>query len=405
MLRTLVLALILIAATGAHAADVLKPLRVRELPDRVPADRIELRGVGAGPFDPQIWKAGTLHWVADVRWPLIEPRAGKFRNVYAPAAVHTADGRWRVFFGGWDGADTGNDRVYSLETRDFLTFEKRHTVIEHAPFQHVCNVSAARRDDGAYGLVCTAFPDSRGRNKPIFVTSPDGKTWNGAPPPYVPNKDDFVSVDGYDKFPDADINGMNVLLRDGDAWRLYFADFRDFGKVMRATGADARRYRLDGVSLSERLAPNDVKKLRTADESWYLMGLHLNAGKLWYTLSPDGVRFPRSRELFESAGAPDAFIVSMGFVADDRRVLGVLYGAGADSSLAANRIFARWLQKRVAVNGAELEAALGPDRAVITNARPTSARVEVFHDDGRTPFATAEHVELRPGRAYQISFD
>ena len=43
------------------------------------------------------------------------------------------------------------------------------------------------------------------------------------------------------------------------------------------------------------------------------------------------------------------YIVSLGFVVDGQseRLLGAVYGAGADAHLDQNRIFAAWLQKRV----------------------------------------------------------
>ena len=31
---------------------------------------VEIRGVGAGAFDPEAWEEGNLHWVPDVRSPL-----------------------------------------------------------------------------------------------------------------------------------------------------------------------------------------------------------------------------------------------------------------------------------------------------------------------------------------------
>jgi len=39
--------------------------------------------------------------------------------LYAPSVVPRPDGTYRIFFGGWDGTTTGNDRIYSVITRDF----------------------------------------------------------------------------------------------------------------------------------------------------------------------------------------------------------------------------------------------------------------------------------------------
>ena len=54
---------------------------------------VEIRGVAAGPFDPAAWEAGNLHLLPDSRHPLLEPREGKFRNIYAPSVVQVGD-RW-----------------------------------------------------------------------------------------------------------------------------------------------------------------------------------------------------------------------------------------------------------------------------------------------------------------------
>src|SRR5204863_1246601 len=60
---------------------------VIELTDVGPASVakcVEIRGVGAGPFDPKLWESGTLNLVPDERSPLLSPKVGPFRNIYAP---------------------------------------------------------------------------------------------------------------------------------------------------------------------------------------------------------------------------------------------------------------------------------------------------------------------------------
>src|SRR5215213_9913663 len=103
-----------------------------------------------------------------------------------------------------------------------------------------------------------------------------------------------------------------------------------------------------------------MKKLNAgagAGDARYLMGLHLNTGQLWYTLSRDGLKFPPIQTLFAHESDADAYMVAVGFIMAGEqeklgsRVLGALYGAGAASSLDANRIFARWLQKKVVLSG------------------------------------------------------
>ena len=127
----------------AAPAGAVKDLGVIRSAGNAPEGSIELRGVQAGAFDPSLWQDGSLNLLPDVRSPLIDPLPGACRNIYAPSAVQTPDG-WRVFYGAWDGVPTPNDRIYSVTTPDFLSFNGRHMVIEHGPFQHVCNVNALR---------------------------------------------------------------------------------------------------------------------------------------------------------------------------------------------------------------------------------------------------------------------
>lgn len=389
-------------------------LEVEPLDTDATKDAVEIHGVAAGAFDPRHWQAGMLHLLPDARRPLLAPREGEWRNIYAPSAVEVEKG-WRLFYGGWDGAPTGEDRIYSTVTENFVEFDERQTVIEHGDFQHVCNVNTIRLDDGSFNMVCTAYPDEHGRNKPVFFHSPDGETWNADEAPHAATPDDFIAIDGYENFDDADINGMNVLLHEDGVFRLYFADFRNFGNVFRASSEDGRRYTFDGVALEAPLAPNDVKKFHVGDESWYLMGLHLNTDRIFYSVSQDGLDFPEPRELHTHRDEADRYMVAVGWVVrgdqeePGRQLLGVLYGAGAMSTLDRNRIFATWLQKRavfVTDDGRRIEPtrAFGPDRQhlVVDTVEPLDGRIELYAEDGSTLLATSDPMTLEPGRAYRL---
>ena len=95
---------------------------LQEVPGQVPADTIEIQGLGAGPFNPSYWQQNKLNWVPDVRMPLLAPlTTGPFQNIYAPWPLEEAAG-WRLFYGGWDGSATPNDNVYGVDTSDFLSF-------------------------------------------------------------------------------------------------------------------------------------------------------------------------------------------------------------------------------------------------------------------------------------------
>jgi hypothetical protein len=414
--RLLVAALLVLSLTTIARGEPRR-VSVREIGGAdVPADAIEIRGVSAGPFDPAMWEAGKLHLLPDVRSPLLEPRDGKFRNIYAPSIVQTKSG-WDVYYGGWDGVATGNDRIYRVSTADFLTFGDRRTIIEHGVFQHVCNVSADRAPDGSLAMLCTTYPDAHGLNKPAFVTSPDGARWNGSPAPHAATRDDVVSVSGYEPYAAADINGMNVLLHDGGKRHMYFCNFRDGGKVFRATSEDGKRFAYEGTALANAALVNDVKKFRTArEEPWYLMGLHLNGDRLWYALSRDGKSFSPQRVLCARLGEADAHIVAIGFVvageqeaAGRRRVLGFLYGAGAAPSLDANRIFARWLQKRAVITVGDEQfhatAAMGPERQLVKMTRPATAPLKLYAEDGTTLLGSSVATRFAPGRAYSVALE
>ena len=140
------------------------------VPGQAELGTVEIHGVSAGAFDPAIWRSGSLNLVPDIRHPLLAPRqGGTFRNIYAPSPVEVPGG-WRLFYGAWDGVPTGNDRIYSRITADFVDFGERRIEIEHGAFVHVCNVNAIRLPDDSFRMVCTAYPDASGRNKPAVFT-------------------------------------------------------------------------------------------------------------------------------------------------------------------------------------------------------------------------------------------
>ncbi len=384
-------------------------LKITQIDGQAELGTVEFHGVGSGDFDADLWKSGKLNIVPDVRSPLIEPRkAGLFRNIYAPSIVDLGD-KWRVFYGAWDGVPTGNDRIYSLETADFVDFGARQTVIEHGDFIHCCNVSALRLPDGMFRLMCTVYPDKDDLNKPATFTSPDGVTWNGVKAPYPAKMSDIISIDGYDKYKAADINGMNVIMYEDGMYRLYFDNFKDFGKVYRASSKDGKSFKFDGISLEQNAFVNDVKKLSVGGKPVYLMALHMNGSALWYALSDDGLKFDPSKELAKNLGTADKFMVAVGWVTRGNRVLGFLYGAGEVGDLNRNRIFARWLQKKVvfvADDGTRYEGkgALGPDRQIVTVPQGQSPRghFEVFAEDGVTLLAKSAPCGLDSGAVFTL---
>lgn len=400
-------------ACVANVMSAAETIAIGEVPGAsAPEGFAEIRGVAAGPFAPELWSAGTLNLVPDHRRPFIDPLQGKKRNIYAPSIVETKDG-WRVFYGGWDGVPTGNDRIYCLDaTRDFGTFSNRRIIIEHGRFVHVCNVSAVETSPGVSALMCTAYPDARGLNKPAFFDGFARDNWLSGQTPRVAALADIVSMTGYPAYEKSDINGMNVILRESGFFRLYFSSFTDFGKTYRATSPNGRDYTWDGECIRTPKMVNDVKEFVVGGRPTYLMAFHANCPELSYALSPDGMKFEEAKKLATALDDYEKYIVAIGWVvkgdqdAPDRRLLGFLYGAGAKSTLDANRIFARWLQKRIVVTAPDFEsvggAALGPDAQLVRVPAPVNARVHVYAEDGRAEIGQTVKFPIRPGGAYEI---
>lgn len=407
MPRFLLLLACILACTEVRALEPGTALR--QMPGQAEDGAVEIHGVAAGVFDAGIWATGAPHFVHDARSPLLTPRlSGVFRNIYAPSVVSVGD-LWLVFYGAWDGVDTGNDRIYSTVTRDFLDFEYRSLEIDHGVFTHVCNVNAIQLQDRSFAMLCTVYPDAAGLNKPAFFSSPDARVWNGSPRPHSARREDIVQIEGYPRYAEADINGVNVLLHEDDTYRIYFCDFKQFGKVNRASGKDGRRYTYEGPCLDAALMVNDVKKFTRNGETHYLMALHANRGALWYALSRDGRRFEPQKELGRSVGDADKYIVAIGWVVRGDRLFGYLYGAGASPELNRNRIFARWLQKKIVFTDEsgrryEPKASLGPDRQVLDldGRKEIAGTFEVFGEDGATRLGEPLKVKLVSGGVYRL---
>jgi hypothetical protein len=405
----------LLALVALHSAPAAPVLDVVLTTNVAPAGFIEVTGVEADEFNPRIWQAGMLNLVPDQRFPLLAPRSGKFRNIYAPSAVETPGG-YRLFYGAWDGIPTGNDHIYSAVTDSlFQGFLDRHMIISPGGYIHLCNVNALRFDDGSFALFGTLYP-VRDLNKPAFIKSDStGTNWNGhTGEPYTVEAQDIVEIDRYN-YANADINGMNVMLREGEVYRLYFGDFKNPGGTFRATSRDGRRYALDAKALSGPGFVNDVKKFRVGGSSYYLMGLHENGRRLWQTVSTNGAAFPASQTLLTNLGPADTYIVALGWVArgaqesPGRKLLGVLYGAGPVPGLNENSIYARWLQKRVvfvANDGTRIPGtkSLGPDRQLLAlpDTGPVTGRFEVYGEDGMTLLGTSDLQTTSRGQTYRL---
>ncbi len=383
--------------------------------NEAPAGFVEVRGVETGPFDPGLWKSGKLNLVPDRRFPLLAPLPGNFRNIYAPSAVQTPEG-YRLFYGAWDGIPSGNDHIYSVTTdANFQSFENRHQVITPGNFVHVCNVNAFRLDDSSYAMFTTVYPVA-GQNRPGFFKSDvTGTNWNGDfGEPHTVQMGDIVDISGYN-YTNSDINGMNVMLRENGHYHLYFGDVHNQPGTFRASSDDGKHYRFEAKVFSGSLAVNDVKKFRVGNESFYLMALHVNQPQIWQTVSTNGLEFPPAQVLLTNAALADHYIVAVGWVTrgaeelPDRKLIGVLYGAGPVSTFDHNQIFARWLQKKivfVAADGTRFAGiqSLGPDRQLlqISEGLSKGGHFEIYAEDGLKLLATIPAREVTAGQTYEL---
>jgi hypothetical protein len=315
-----------------------------------------------------------------------------------------------VYYGGWDGTESGNDRVFTTTTGlDFLKWGPRTTVVDHGAFIHVNNCSAVRTADGQVTMLATCYPVGANTNKPAVFTSPTGAVFNGSQG-YAAKEGDLVAMTGYDRYAKADINGMNVLLRDANTWRMYFCDFGQMGQVYRASSPDARKWTFDGPVAKAAMMVNDVKAFRVAGKTWYLMLLHHNGDSLAQSASTDSAHFPDPRTLFTALGNQDRYMVACGLVAHGDSAYGVLYGSGAMKSLDQNRIFARWLQKRVVFRTAKGDIAvkgrsLGPDRLLVpipAGVSSVSGTLSLYAEDGVTPLGSVHRLTVHDGDTFDI---
>ena len=385
---------------------------------QAPAGIIEIQGLSAGPFNPASWQRNTLNWVPDVRIPMLAPlTTGPWQNIYSPWALEQPNG-WRMFYGGWDGTSTPNDRVYSVTTSDFLSFQNRILVIDNGDFQHVNNVNVTQLTDGSMHMICTVLVDPNSNDKPAYFSSPDGIRWNGTPEPYSAKLSDVVSVANDPNYAGWDFNGGNVLLWDQNAWTFYYSVgiYGGIDQVYRATATAAPAFQKTGVALNTPHYSNDVKKFTVGGQSWYLMALYVERvapdptpPAFTFALSNDGNRFGSEQTLFSAASANDTFLMTPSFVTQGNNILGVLYGANpTDLGAATSQIFARWLQaKPVVTDGSGTiiasQGAFGPDRQWLQAPASGSltGNIAVYAEDGITPLGRGS-INLRGGRSYAL---
>jgi Putative Ig domain len=224
-------------ASQMYSVNIITPGKatMQEVDGQVPAGTIEIQGLSADAFNPAFWQRNALNWVPDVRVPMLMAQtSGTYQNIYSPWPLEQSNG-WLLFYGGWDGTDTPNDRVYKTTTPDFFSFGGGQAmtgmtatpggqlVIDHGAFTHVNNMSVQQLPDGSFHMVCTTLVDANSLDKPTYFSSPDGVMWNGTPEPYEAQLSDVVSIPNDPTYAGYDFNGGNVLLWDANTWVLYYS--------------------------------------------------------------------------------------------------------------------------------------------------------------------------------------
>jgi|SRR5215469_4874152 len=405
-------------ATQAYGVNIesLVTVQLQEVQGQVSAGTTEIRGLSAGPFNPTEWQKDTLNWVPDFRMPLLAPLPGVWQNIYSPWALEQPGG-WRLFYGGWDGTDTSNDRVYSGTTADFFSFNNRGLVIDHGVFAHVNNVNVSQLANGSLHMICTVLQEPADLDKPAYFSSPDGATWNGSPPPYSAQTTDVVLIPNDPNYPGWDFNGGNVLLWDNDAWTLYYSVgvYGGIGKVFRATSGAPPEFQQAGVALNTLHYANDVRKFKVGGSNWYLMLLYIEEVKLGdtpspvfsYSLSNDGLTFGAEQSLFGGSSQQDHFVTTPSLVIKGSTILGVLYGGNpVDLLNPQNAIYARWLQKKIVITDSfgsqsSLLGSYGPDRQWFTMPQSVTGTISVYAEDGVTPLGKG-NVNLSGAQSYML---
>jgi hypothetical protein len=364
-----------------------------------------MRNIGARDFNP----SRLARWHYDVRNPIIQPLAGSYRNIYAATPVNNGPGCWNVFFGGWDGSASGNDKVSVTVTLDkFNTFGSHVLEINNGSYIHVNNDSVIKVAPNDWRMAYTTYANN-GLNKPCFAVSTDGINWtpNSGNPAYL------MTMSGYANWANADLNGMNVIYFDGTLFHMYFGDFHNWPGVHHATSPNNINYTYAQKLLNDGVMVNDMKKFTVGGSPSYIWGYHANGDHMYYSLGPNPSNAGTGLgTLFLNKGSADRYMVSCGFVQDANKLIGCLYGAGAVSSLDQNRIFARWLQRmtlfsNASVRWGDIEDSNGPDKTRVYMAsgqNVETGQIQIFAEDGSTLEYTSPQLTILAGDIWEARY-
>ncbi len=356
----------------------------------------EIQNVGSATFNPDKLKV----WHFDSRKPLISAK-----NIYAPSVVKNKKASYNIYYGGWDFANSNNDNIYMTKTVDnFLSFGSKHLVVSNVPYRHANNSSAIKTGFNKWKMLYTSYPHDS-KNKPLYGTSTDGLNWDFNHP---------ITMNGYLPWADVNSDGGNVLYYEKGLYHLFFTDYNrdkaDF-RVHHATSSDFINYNYAGVAQNIDRIATDMKKFTFQNQNYYLLGTHRNTSNVILSLSKDINSFDNplfSISLGNSPHIDDKTISTLGFVTDNNRLQGILYGASSNGKLSNNKIYANWLQKKVIfkndhIQWGDIEEAYGPDRVeLFMNTKIETGKFYIYDSDGTTLLYISPLVTLKSGDVWSV---
>ncbi|WP_080647802.1 discoidin domain-containing protein [Variovorax atrisoli] len=364
-------------------------------------NKMQVAGVQANAFNPN----RLSNWNYDERGSsMIAPNPGAYRNIYSPQAVQLSGSVWRIYFHGWDGVSAPlYDRIYTTVTfDDYLNFDAHYLQIDHGNCQNVGNESVVRVAPGDWRMTYTCMR-SDNLNKTGYATSGDGANWS-------PNAggSTMINVTGYPNWAAGDYNGVNPIIKDSNAvWHYYFMESSTNPGVEHATSTDGVNFAFVNRAQQEPMrALNDVKAFSYGGSTHYLSCYHMGQSNLWMSTSTSLSDLGPTKVAFSNYSNEDKMMITCGWVQDGTRVYGMLYGAcAADCDPAfpsRNRLFARWLQKKVVFQNNYVTWDVNTGFGMKNSRLAMSNKIEtgvfkIYDTDGQTLLYTSPVVTVREG--------
>lgn len=372
---------------------------------------VEFQNVGARDFNP----TRLANWRYDERNPVLQASTGIHRNIYAPFPVAAGNDTWNVYFGGWDGSSTPNDTIsMTVTTNRFATFGPHRKLIASGDFTHANNESVVRVSSTDWRMAYTTGSGLTNQlAKPGYATSTNGLDWT----PTAGSTNYLMTMSGYAGWTNADLNGVNSLYYDGSLFHLYFSDMKKYyaGEgVQHAFSSDGWNFTYQQRVLDAPVIVNDVRKFTHDGKDVFIWG-YLFADYDWshisYSLGSSLTNAGTNvATIFRSHGTNDSYMISCGFVQDENRLIGCLYGASYTSGFIPSQIFAQWLQRGVVftnsfVRWGDTAQAVGPDRLHLnmsTNLNVETGQFEIYAEDGVTLEYRSPLLTILPGDVWQL---